>query len=115
MYRLTLIHAKRVRDPRIKKEDLNYLSLLKVAVFQQPQGGFSLEESRKRNKLMDQLEELDSEFAVKGEVTFELEDEHFKKLKECYDNCRFGMIEPVVDEIGDYLKGLQPIQGKKKD
>lgn len=75
-----------------------YSGLIMVCMRNPPQGGYDVEEMRKRIKVMDVLD--------KGEETLEFEDADFECVKQCVKSMRWASIHKEILEFVDYISGL---------
>ncbi len=75
-----------------------YSDLITICMRNPPQGGYDVEEMRKRIKVMDTLD--------KGGKTLEFEDADFECVKQCVKNMRWASIHKEILEFVDYISGL---------
>lgn len=106
MKTITLELPKRVINPQIKPGSLSGFELIKIALNQQPQGGLSTSEIRKRLKVFDKLESVKSLFEINGIAELALEDAEFETLKSCYKETTWAIAEPAITEFEDLLNSL---------
>lgn len=92
---------------------LTTYDLLKTAVNNPPQGGFSVEDMKNRLRLLNVLDKHKSEFDIKDgqfkdemlniEADMDIEDADFTKLKSLFDEMKWGAVSTAILEISDNL------------
>lgn len=93
---------------------LTTYDLLKTAINQQPQGGFSIDEMQVRLRLLGIIDAHKQMFDIKeGEFTDELlerevevnfEDADFDKLKTLYRETKWGAVSSTIVEVSNSLR-----------
>jgi hypothetical protein len=95
---------------------LTSYDLIKSAINNAPQGGYTPEEMRTRLNLLDKLDEHRSEFALlpapekaddlflKKSVTLELEDAEFSKLQNLMQEMKWGIVSRFIMDTVDQFK-----------
>jgi hypothetical protein len=92
---------------------LTTYDLLKSAINNPSQQGFSVDEMMKRLRLLDKVDEQKALFDIKPEdfndsmlertVTLELEDSDFAKLKELFKEMKWGVVSKTIVELSKEL------------
>jgi len=82
-----------------KDEKMGYFDLFKIAVENKGQDGFTIQEMRKRLRVIEALE--------KNTEKVELEDGDFETLKACFDAMKWGIISKDISEVDTYLKEIK--------
>lgn len=89
------IENKKISIPGdIKK----YSGLITVCVQNPPQGGYDVDEMRKRIKIIDIIE--------KGGTALVFEDADFDCLKQCVNSMRWAYMHKEILNFLDYISGL---------
>ena len=92
---------------------LTTYDLLKSAINNPSQGGFSVDEMVKRLRLLNKVDEQKGLFDIKPEdfndsmlertATLELEDSDFTKLKELFKEMKWGVVSKTIVELSKEL------------
>jgi len=82
-----------------KDEKMTYFDLFKVVLENKGQDGFTIQEMRKRLRVMEILE--------KGTENAEMEDDDFETLKACWDAMKWGIVSKDVSNADSYLKEIK--------
>jgi hypothetical protein len=92
---------------------LTTYDLLKSAINNPSQGGFSVDEMVKRLRLLNKVDEQKGLFDIKPEdfndsmlertATLELEDSDFAKLKELFKEMKWGVVSKTIVELSKEL------------
>ena len=92
---------------------LTTYDLLKGAINNPSQSGFSVDEMMKRLRLLDKLDEQKALFDIKPEdfndslldrkATLELEDSDFNKLKELFKEMKWAVVSRTIIELNKEL------------
>lgn len=92
---------------------LTTYELLKSAINNPSQQGFSVDEMMKRLRLLDKVDEHKGLFDIKPEdfndsmldrtATLELEDSDFTKLKELFKEMKWGIVSKTIVELSKEL------------
>jgi len=80
-------------------EKMGYFDLFKIAVENKGQEGFTIQEMRKRLRVVEALE--------KNNKKAEMEDADFETLKACFDAMKWGLVSRDISEADTYLKELK--------
>lgn len=83
---------------KVAGNETNYKELIESALNQTPQGGFSFEEIRKRNKIQDVLDKAN------GKMSFE--DAEAENLKEIVNASRWIVRDKSIEEFGEEVNNL---------
>lgn len=93
---------------------LTTYDMLKTAINNPPQGGFSVEEMRTRIRLMGVLDKHKHLFDIKEgefndallniEADVDIEDADYTKLKSLFDEMKWGIVSKSILEISEGLK-----------
>jgi hypothetical protein len=108
----------RVTKENIQDRDTFFTTydLLKVAINNPQEGGFTVDEMMKRVRLLNKLEEYQSMFKVeegkfddsyleKSDV-LELEDADFLKLKELFRQVKWGVVSKTIIDLHNEIDSL---------
>jgi hypothetical protein len=81
--------------------DLEYSTVdyIKAVINNRPQDGFSVEEIRKRFRVIDTVEKLEE-----GAEELQLEDQDFEVLKQCVNQFKWGVMANSILEFADQFK-----------
>ena len=92
---------------------LTSYDLLKSAINNPSQGGFSVDEMMQRLRLLDKVDAHKGLFDIKPEdfndsmldrtATLELEDSDFSKLKELFKEMKWGVVSKTIVELSKEL------------
>ena len=92
---------------------LTTYDLLKSAVNNPPQGGFSVEEMKTRLRILGLLDKHKSVFDIKDgqfkeemlsiEADMDIEDADYNKLKSLFNDMKWGIVSTSILEISDSL------------
>ena len=92
---------------------LTTYDLLKSAINNPSQGGFSVDEMMQRLRLLDKVDAHKGLFEIKPEdfndsmldrtATLELEDSDFSKLKELFKEMKWGVVSKTIVELSKEL------------
>lgn len=92
---------------------LTTYDLLKSAINNPSQNGFTVDEMMQRLRLLDKVEAHKGFFEIKSEdfndsmlertATLELEDSDFSKLKELYKEMKWGVVSKTIVELSKEL------------
>jgi len=83
-----------------------YVDLAKLCIDSPPQGGFTVDEMRKRLKIAERLDE--------ATARIELEDAEYEKLNELVSQYRWGIMHPDVIGFVDAVEGAKTISVEKE-
>jgi hypothetical protein len=103
---------------KIKKEKVanremffSFYELLKIAINNTPQQGYSVEEMQKRLRILKELETYKEQFDIEEgkfndsmldrEAELKLEDSDFDKLKELVKECKWGVLAQSIIELSE--------------
>jgi hypothetical protein len=92
---------------------LTTYDLLKSAINNPSQNGFSVDEMMKRLRLLDKVDEFKGLFDIKPDdfndsmlertAQLELEDSDFSKLKELFNEMKWGVVSKTIVELSKEL------------
>jgi hypothetical protein len=106
---------------KIKKEKVanremffSFYELIKIAVNNTPQGGYSIDEMQKRLRILNELETHKELFDIEEskfedsmlvrEAELNLEDSDFIKLKELVKDCKWGILAQSIIELNEQFE-----------
>ena len=96
---MKIIEAKKTKIRGQDEEMLTYIDLVRVCVNAVKQGGFTVDEMRKRQRILDAVDkEKDGKMS--------LEDEDVKILKGCVAQMKWLTVHKDVIAFSDYIKDL---------
>lgn len=81
--------------------DLEYSTVdyIKAVINNRPEGGFGVEDIRKRFRVIDSVEKLED-----GAEELQLEDQDFEVLKQCVGQFKWGVMASSILEFADQFK-----------
>ena len=88
-----------IRVSEAEDKGASYFDLIMVCLNRTPQGGFTLEEMRRRLRVTDKLDPK--------KKSADLEDADFDKLKECVRGMIWGAMSKELVEFGDYIDSIK--------
>lgn len=81
-----------------------YSDLIKVCLNDRPQQGFSIEEMRKRIKVLDVIEDAIEKAEVdRSEVSFEFEDDQAALIHQCVKQMKWFQLNKEIVEFVDHV------------
>lgn len=81
-----------------KDRHLSTLDLIRSVLEQRPQDGFSVDEMRKRIKILDKLED-----SGEGSSVIEFDDQEFALISQLAKSFKWGMLDKFIVEFADSL------------
>jgi len=78
-------------------DNMDYAKLIKICVNVPPKEGFSVEEMKKRIRILDVLDK----------DPIEIEDADFSILKQCVTQFRWGVLNKEIIAFVDYIQELK--------
>lgn len=87
-------------------QSMMYADLAKLCIDSPPQGGFTVDEMRKRLKIAERLDTANARI--------ELEDAEFDKLRELIGQYRWGLMHPDVIAFVDAIEGAKTVSVEKE-